>query len=92
MNIQEELKLLDRAKVVVCFGKVAHDAYFKIRKLSQPDLKAKDFSFGHAAVHEFEEAPRTMVDSFHPSRLNTNTGRLTWEMWEEVFDLAANFS
>ncbi len=90
--LQEELKLLDCAKAVVCFGKVAHDAYFRIRKLSQPDLKAKDFPFGHAAVHELDDTPQTMIDSFHPSRLNTNTGRLTWEMWEEVFELATSLA
>ncbi|MDA1141653.1 MAG: uracil-DNA glycosylase [Planctomycetota bacterium] len=90
--LQEELKLLDSAKVVVCFGKVAHDAYFKIRKLLHPELKGKDFPFGHAAVHEFEGAPQIMLDSFHPSRLNTNTGRLTWEMWEQVFEVATELA
>jgi uracil-DNA glycosylase len=42
-----------------------------------------DFRFAHAVVHEL--APVRLLDSYHCSRYNTNTGRLTTEMFEAVF-------
>lgn len=47
-------------------------------------LKPKDFPFSHGAKHELGKA-LTLYDSYHCSRYNTQTGRLTPQMFEAVF-------
>ena len=46
-------------------------------------LRQADYKFGHAAVHDL--GGFQLLDSYHCSRYNTNTGRLTREMFEKVF-------
>jgi uracil-DNA glycosylase len=50
-------------------------------------LRLKDFPFAHAAQHpaEYMDKPLRIFDSYHCSRYNTNTGRLTEPMFEDVF-------
>lgn len=71
-----ELALLSNVRVVLALGKLAHDSYLKHR-----GMKLSSMPFRHGAAHRFEEAPEILVDSYHPSRQNTNTGVLTWDMW-----------
>ncbi|MGB5261915.1 MAG: uracil-DNA glycosylase [Gammaproteobacteria bacterium] len=77
----EILDLPDPA-VVLALGKLAHDAV--LRALGQ---KLSAFPFGHARVHRPDES-LTLVDSYHCSRYNTQTRRLTPEMFTHVFDIA----
>lgn len=74
------LKALPKLKVVMALGKIAHDS--TVRALGG---KLKDNVFGHGARHEL--GPYILIDSYHCSRYNTNTGRLTTEMFEDVFRL-----
>ena len=67
--------------VVLALGGIAHRAIIKALSLRQADYK-----FGHAAVHDL--GPFRLLDSYHCSRYNTNTGRLTSEMFEGVFATA----
>ena len=91
--VKEELGLLKKAKVVVALGKIAHDYYLKIRF---DELKRKDgstyrlskFPFKHGAIHHFGYDPRILIDSYHPSRQNTNTGKLTEKMFGDIFRMA----
>jgi uracil-DNA glycosylase len=46
------------------------------------------YPFAHGAVHRLNER-LTLTDSFHCSRYNTNTGKLTVQMFEQVFDTIA---
>lgn len=64
---------------IVALGRIAHDATLRAYK-----LKLADHPFAHAAHHTL---PRgiTLIDSYHCSRYNTNTRRLTTEMFENVF-------
>ena len=80
--LKSTLGAMDRLKVIVALGRVAHDS--AVRALS---LKAADAPFAHAAIHELKGG-LTLIDSYHCSRYNTNTGRLTPEMFEVVFDQA----
>jgi uracil-DNA glycosylase family 4 len=69
-------------KVMLALGKIAHDS--TIRGLG---LRLKDHKFGHAT--EYEVRPGlTLLSSYHCSRYNVNTRRLTWEMFEGVFKRA----
>jgi len=73
---------LTKMKVVLSLGRIAHESVIKTYGLRQ-----KDYPFGHCATHEIEVdcAAFTLIDSYHCSRYNTNTNRLTVEMFENVF-------
>ncbi len=71
------------ARIVVALGTIAHGAL-----LSAIGLKKSHCKFAHGAEHVLDgegRPPLTMIDSYHCSRYNTNTGRLTPEMFEAVF-------
>ncbi|XSG82563.1 MAG: uracil-DNA glycosylase [Methyloligella sp. ZOD6] len=70
---------LPQVAVILALGRIAHDSV--VRTLG---LKLKDAPFGHGAVHNVDGL--TLVDSYHCSRYNTNTGVLTTEMFESVID------
>ena len=66
-------------RAVVALGRVAHDAVVRSMQLAP-----SRFAFAHGAVHDCVDAVR-LYDSYHCSRYNTNTRRLTAEMFEAVF-------
>jgi uracil-DNA glycosylase family 4 len=70
-------------RVIVCLGAVAHDAVLQCLAQRLGKLRRADFKFAHGAVHAC--GALQIVDSYHPSRYNTNTGRLTPEMFAAVF-------
>jgi uracil-DNA glycosylase family 4 len=78
--LRELLAGMDNLKVVMALGRISHDAV--LRAL---DIKRSAYGFGHNAVHQLESG-LVLIDSYHCSRYNTNTGRLTVPMFEAVFD------
>ena len=76
--LASELKLLPEDSVVVALGGIAHRAIVKAMGLRQADYK-----FGHAALHDLGRF--RVLDSYHCSRYNTNTRRLTEEMFDAIF-------
>ena len=74
-----ELKTLPEQAVILALGLVAHQAVLKAYGLKQSSAK-----FAHNAQHVLPEG-RTLVDSYHSSRYNVQTKRLTHEMFAEVF-------
>lgn len=82
----EDLRLLDRVKVIVCLGAFAWDGVLRaLRQLGHvPQRKPR---FGHAA--EASVGPYTLLGCYHPSQQNTFTGRLTKQMLNGVFRRAA---
>ena len=77
--LQQELAQMPQDSVVMALGVVAHRAVVKAMGLRQ-----NQFQFGHAAEHRL--TPQLLLtDSYHCSRYNTNTRRLTTEMFEAVF-------
>lgn len=70
--------------VVVALGQVAHVA--TLRALG---LRERDRRFAHGARHALAPRDLTLLDSYHCSRYNTQTRRLTTEMFEAVFATAA---
>jgi uracil-DNA glycosylase len=77
--LKEELAAIDKASVVLALGNVAHAAV--LRALG---LKIKGYPFVHGAVHTLPSG-LTLYDSYHCSRYNTQTKRLTPAMFEAVF-------
>jgi uracil-DNA glycosylase family 4 len=80
--LQAELGALKSTAGLVVLGRVAHNAVIKAL-----GLKQKDYPFAHAAVHRPQDKP-WFIDSYHCSRYNTQTGRLTKTMFQRVFKLA----
>jgi len=76
--LRNELSAMPQGSLVLALGGLAHRAIVKAMSGRQADYK-----FGHAAEHEFP-GHFTLLDSYHCSRYNTNTRRLTTEMFEGV--------
>ena len=74
-----ELAAMPNLKVVVALGGVAHRAV-----LAALGLKQSALPFAHGALHPLPDGS-LLADSYHCSRYNTNTGRLTTAMFEAVF-------
>ena len=79
--LANELDTLVPGSVVLALGGIAHRAVVKARGLRQAEYK-----FAHAADHDL--GGLYMLDSYHCSRYNTNTGRLTPAMFDAVFERA----
>ncbi|WP_375270388.1 uracil-DNA glycosylase [Sphingomonas sp.] len=71
--------VLPNVRVFVALGQIAHQSAVKLLGGRLPKAK-----FGHLAEHEMPDG-RILLDSYHCSRYNQNTGRLTTEMFEAVF-------
>jgi len=77
--LKYELNALGEDVSVLALGQIAHQAV-----LMAQDLKIKDYPFGHAAEHRLPSG-LSLFDSYHCSRYNTQTRRLTPEMFHAVF-------
>ena len=78
--LEVDLAALPAGGAILALGRVAHGA--ALRALG---LKLSEFPFAHGARHKLPER-RAFFDSYHCSRYNTNTGRLTPAMFRAVFD------
>ncbi len=74
-----EIASMPKLRAILALGQIAHNA-----ALSALRQRKGDFPFRHGALHAIGSAP-WLADSYHCSRLNTNTGRLTEAMFETVF-------
>lgn len=101
MHFDRELDALPNVRVIVALGRLAFDAVLvQLERLGDP-LKPKP-KFAHGAIHRTHFPHRThpshrthpthLVSSFHPSRQNTHTGRLTSTMLADVFRTARELS
>lgn len=82
-----ELRALDRVEVVIGLGRIGWEAYLAARRaLGLPAPAARPL-FAHGAVARLGDGV-TLIASYHPSQQNTFTGRLTPEMFREVFATA----
>ena len=79
--IQSEFKILKKIKVVVCLGRIAFDSCKKILDIGKE-------SFEHGKIIKLENVH--VICSYHPSRQNTQTGRLSWNQWNSIFRKAKN--
>jgi uracil-DNA glycosylase family 4 len=79
-----ESELRASGKVVLALGRVAHESVLKALALS-----LTDYRFGHGTEHWLPDG-RILVSSYHCSRYNVQTGRLSRAQFDAVFDRAAH--
>jgi len=85
--LSDELRLLVRTRVVLALGRIGHEAWLKASGWWERLPARERPAFAHGAEHAFPDGT-TLLASFHPSRQNTQTGRLTRVMWQRVFTRA----
>ena len=74
-----ELAASPKVRAILALGAIAHNAV-----LAAKGLRRAPYPFAHGALHALPDGI-VLADSYHCSRLNTNTGTLTTEMFEAVF-------
>jgi len=80
--LEGQIDDLPNARVFVALGQIAHQSAVKVLGGRLPKAK-----FGHLAEHVMPDG-RVLIDSYHCSRYNQNTGRLTEAMFDAVFERA----
>lgn len=87
--LERELQLLTKVRVVLVLGQIAFNTYWKIvAHRGHIGPKTKRPAFRHGARYDGKKGGPTLLVSYHPSRQNTQTGRLTERMFHNVFALA----
>jgi uracil-DNA glycosylase family 4 len=86
-HLERELAQLPNVRVVVALGKIAFDVWWRVMAARGVVVKPRP-PFGHGAVFKPKGGP-VVIASYHPSRQNTNTGKLTPQMMSAVFRKAA---
>ena len=74
--LEQEREILQNVTTVLCLGKIAYDATCKL-------FSVRPEKFGHGKLFEYDSI--RILTSYHPSKQNTQTGRLVWEQWSAVF-------
>ena len=82
-----ELALLKRTRVVLALGRIGHEAWLRASGWWERLPARERPRFGHAAEATLPDGI-VLLSSFHPSRQNTQTGKLTPAMWRAVFTRA----
>ncbi|HUL48565.1 MAG TPA: uracil-DNA glycosylase [Gemmatimonadales bacterium] len=82
--LSAEIALLDRVRVVVTLGRIAHDAWLKASGWWEQLKPSERPPFGHGVESRLPDGT-TLLASYHPSRQNTHTGKLTHEMWLAIW-------
>ncbi|HUR34132.1 MAG TPA: uracil-DNA glycosylase [Vicinamibacterales bacterium] len=85
-HLAAELDALPNVSVVVALGRIGFDAYLQMLRGRGLDVRPRP-QFGHGSVATLPNG-QTLLGCYHPSRQNTNTGRLTPRMMDAVFRAA----
>jgi uracil-DNA glycosylase len=80
--LEGQIAALPRLKLMIALGQIAHQSAIKAGGGKLPKAR-----FAHGALHSLPSGLQ-VADSYHCSRYNTNTGRLTEAMFRDVFELA----
>jgi uracil-DNA glycosylase family 4 len=84
--LESEIDLLSSLKVIVALGRIAFDQTLRLYR-DRSDEKLR-FNFKHLGVNKLGDDLPWVISSYHPSRQNTQTGRLTESMFAEVWTTA----
>jgi uracil-DNA glycosylase family 4 len=82
-HLDAELEALPRVAVIVALGRIGFDACLRLERQRGLAVRPRP-AFAHGGVTRLPDG-RTLIGCYHPSRQNTNTGRLTSPMMDAVF-------
>ncbi|HEY8670234.1 MAG TPA: uracil-DNA glycosylase [Terriglobales bacterium] len=82
--LDRELEGLKNLRVIVALGKIAFDAYLNHLLRAGKITRRAPYIFAHGAKYEMPDG-RILLASYHPSNQNTQTGKLTKEMFVRIF-------
>ena len=77
--LSSEITAMPNLKVILCLGAISHKNVLQALNLKQSAAK-----FTNGAVHRLKEPPYIIIDSYHTSRYNINTGVLSYQMFSET--------
>lgn len=83
--LEREMALLEQVQVVVALGQIAFTGYLRAVAARGPSLPQPLPRFGHGQQYHLADGLPVLLASYHPSRQNTQTGRLTQAMLDAVF-------
>ncbi len=83
--LRMELKLLEEVSVVLVLGRIAFEGYLEAIDYTVHGRTHSKLKFVHGALYDLGGGTPKVLVSYHPSRQNTQTGRLKWEQWAEIF-------
>jgi uracil-DNA glycosylase len=86
-----EMAGLKKVKVVVALGKIGFDAYLSYLKRQGLLASRKSYVFKHGASYRLPDG-KVLLASYHPSNQNTQTGKLTRQMFVKIFKEAAKLA
>jgi uracil-DNA glycosylase family 4 len=89
--LDREMEGLKNLRVVVALGKIGFDAYLNYLKRRGQIAGKKVYLFQHGAKYEMPDG-KTLLASYHPSNQNTQTGKLTRQMFVRIFEEAAQLA
>ncbi len=89
--LDREMAGLEKIKVVVALGKIGFDAYLNYAKRQGMVLIRQRYLFKHGASYRLPNG-KILLASYHPSNQNTQTGKLTREMFVKIFKEAARMA
>ncbi|CAN5831126.1 type-5 uracil-DNA glycosylase [soil metagenome] len=97
--LEHDLAGLPALRAVLALGRIAHDAYLDLLRARGLAVVKARLPFAHGAFHPLDRLPGAgaaralpLLDTFHVSRQNTNTGKLTAAMFDEVLARAATLA
>ncbi len=77
--LKQEITEISNLKIILALGSIAHNSILRCF-----DLRLADYKFGHCHEHQLP-TEHLLIDSYHCSRYNINTNRLTQDMFDSVF-------
>jgi uracil-DNA glycosylase len=86
--LRRELDLLPNVQVVVALGRLALDSYLTLLLERKLVGRRSECPFAHGACYRLPSGSPALLCSYHPSRQNTQTGVLTMQMLQSVFNQA----
>jgi uracil-DNA glycosylase len=89
--LDRELQGLKNVRVIVALGRIGFDAYLNYLKRRGQLHGKKDYMFAHGAKYRMPDG-KILLASYHPSNQNTQTGKLTRQMFVGIFTEAARLA